>query len=161
MADQYKNPLDLSKAIQIADDDVLDSQFGKDTPERKLVGALKPYTQGSLTDKYKAFLKERPDLIKWQKGRFGDYMDEKYMSETIDPEFLKYVGHNGDVYSFEESNPGTSILKARLKALDDQESTMADIYKAASRLFSLLLCICGFVCKIVLVIKGDSYFYGE
>ena len=37
----YKNPLDLATAIQSADNDVLDSQFGKGTPERKLAGALK------------------------------------------------------------------------------------------------------------------------
>ncbi len=36
-----KKGLSLEDAINMADDDVLDEQFGKDTPERKLAGAIK------------------------------------------------------------------------------------------------------------------------
>ncbi len=41
--DEVNNDIDkdLMDAINMADDDVLDEQFGKDTPERKLVGAIK------------------------------------------------------------------------------------------------------------------------
>lgn len=44
--DNDDNELDLQDAINIADDDVLDEQFGKDTPERKLVGAMKEQPTG-------------------------------------------------------------------------------------------------------------------
>lgn len=40
---------DLIKAINAADDDVLDEQFGKDTPERKLAGAMKNQPTGEAT----------------------------------------------------------------------------------------------------------------
>ena len=39
--DMDKKELDLETAIKAADDEVLDGEFGKDTPERKLAGAIK------------------------------------------------------------------------------------------------------------------------
>ena len=39
----------------------------------------------------------------------------------MDTEFLKNLGHKGDVYDFEAANPGANVLHARLKALDNWE----------------------------------------
>lgn len=53
--DEVNNDIDkdLMDAINMADDDILDEQFGKDTPERKLVGAMKqPTAYKKINDTY-------------------------------------------------------------------------------------------------------------
>ena len=48
-----KKELTFEGVVKNADDDVLDEQFGKDTPERKLVGAMKEQSKPSLKDRRK------------------------------------------------------------------------------------------------------------
>lgn len=50
--DEVNNDInkDLMDAINMADDDILDEQFGKDTPERKLAGAMKEPEKDILSD---------------------------------------------------------------------------------------------------------------
>ena len=75
----YKSPLDLATAIQIADNDVLDQQFGKGTPERKLAGAMKkkPIPEISLDRKALAnHLKNTQSELDW--GRRMDAVRQKF-----------------------------------------------------------------------------------
>ena len=64
---KQKDKLTFEKVIKSADDDTLDEQFGKDTPERKLVGAMKeqdfndPKERESLKEEEKEFNDEVSD----------------------------------------------------------------------------------------------------
>ena len=61
---KQKEKLTFEKAVKNADKDVLDNQFGKDTPERKLVGSIKeqdfndPKERESLKEEEKDFNKQ-------------------------------------------------------------------------------------------------------
>lgn len=84
------NQFDLKKAINNADDDVLDAQFGKDTPERKLAGAMKTKPQMSDYDLFKSIHytpsdKGRPNYVEGEEeemwNKLGEHFDlPKYES---------------------------------------------------------------------------------
>lgn len=86
---------------------------------------MKTYNQDTLDQAYGLFLQNHPEIVKnglepvGKNGRQG--WNEKYLSEVMDKEFLKSLGHKGDTYDFEEANPGTKVLYSRLRALDKGE----------------------------------------
>lgn len=65
--------LGLEKAIKIADDDILDKEFGKDTPERKLAGVIKNSKKESLEDE---------DDVSWVKSYDMSALKETKEIET-------------------------------------------------------------------------------
>lgn len=83
---------------------------------------MKTYNQDSLDQAYDLFLKNHPEIAKnglKPIGKSGNKAwNEEYLSEVMDKEFLKSLGHKGDKYDFEQSNPGTTLLFSRLRALD-------------------------------------------
>ena len=96
---------------------------------------MKTYNQDTLDQAYNLFLQNHPEIVTnglepvGKNGRKG--WNEKYMANVMDKEFLKSLGHKGDSYDFEESNPGTRILYSRLRALDNWENK-EDRYGAKS-----------------------------
>ena len=101
MAKIYKSPLDLGNEL------------------------LKTYDQDLLNQHYANFVSNHPEIVRNGLEPVGNTnrkgWNEKYMSEVIDTEFLKSLGHKGDVHDFETANPGAKVLYARLKALDNWE----------------------------------------
>ena len=97
----FKSPLDLGKEL------------------------LKTYDQDLLDKQYASFISNHPEIVRnglEDVGKHGHKgWNEKYMSEVMDKEFLKNIGHKGDVWDFEEANPNAKVLYARLRALENWE----------------------------------------
>lgn len=75
-----KKKLDLETAIKVADDTVLDDVLGKDTPERKLAGAIKDdksenleEAKSSVVDKIKSKVLHYLDKLGYNEQDFNDY----------------------------------------------------------------------------------------
>lgn len=82
--DEEKKDLTFEDAIKIADDEVLDDEFGKDTPERKLVGAIK----GQPKDKEKP-LDEAKNNHEFEVGWFEGLTEEE--AKQGDPIFKNFT----------------------------------------------------------------------
>ncbi len=89
--------LSLENAIKGADDDVLDEQFGKDTPERKLVGAMK--TQAAKEtwppQDLKQYVKKIDNGYAFDTNMFKDKSLDEVMMLANHPDFKENtVVHN-------------------------------------------------------------------
>lgn len=89
LKEKVKKEFGLEEAIKNADDDVLDEQFGKDTPERKLVGAIKEEPDFDQ-EKYDRFTKSAGKFIESQgSDQDLDEMISDMRKDFSDEEIIK------------------------------------------------------------------------
>jgi len=132
-----KEKLTFEKVIKSADDDTLDEEFGKDTPERKLVGAIKeqdfndPKERESLKEEEKEFnAPQKHDYSQifdedYQRSygipNFSDENDVKKLNDIVE----KAMEYDGDDAAIDISNNAMDRIGELVSFTDEEQDKIA------------------------------------